>query len=466
MNYQYMDGTEIPIQRDIINDMHIFFDALAAIIPLAQEIESIDNEIKAEYASVYEDIQKLKRFKEELECAINEVASKYDPILVGNYIDRLKDVSTICFTRQSHQAHSAFHGSKHREKRNLGALQERISKLIVPVAKSCMLNAKKRYMASMEKGRIRGKVISSIDNVSCSFALKIRDEILTIRHLIDSDVYIPVEEKNSSKLTRILSGSGKYINIADYLITSFDCRDTVSLTLANKRSWINIHINPNDYTYSITYNSEDDVCLINETSEFPMDLKKGILDEQLFLIASSLILYLDGIELSKNISSCTYNNDDVVGTQHILDMMHVIAKQYVPLASECIRRGLVSTELSIRTGENIQDLQVKTLSLNQIAEVLNNAGEVGAEFATMFGADIDNAELKKKRAKEIIERIEAVKGSKGTDGLNRFYEQHEGIPHTPDVSETDDRPRTKREVRAQEILDIIYDKMRPTNRDD
>ncbi|MCK5660127.1 MAG: hypothetical protein KAH86_02125 [Methanosarcinales archaeon] len=512
MKYQYMDGTGIPIQRDIISDMHVFFDALATIIPLAQEIESIDNEIKTEYASVDNDIQKLKQFREELESVVDEVAAKYDSRLVGNYIDRLHDVSSICFTRQSHQAHSAFHSSKHKERRNLGALRERISKTIAPVSKSCMPDAKKRYMASMEKGRIRGRAITTLDNVSCAFAMKIRDEILTIRHLINSDVYIPVLEKNNSKLARIISESGKYINIADYLITSFDCHNTISMTLANKKSWLNIHINPQNYTYSITYNSENDVLFINESSELPPEIKKEMLNELLFLTGASLTTYLDGIDISKYLSSCTYNNEDAIETNHILDVMRTIAAHYAPLASECLNRGRISTEISIRI-EDGQNSQVKTISLNQIVEILQNAGPVGAEFAAIFNIDTSAVELKKarigdiigrietlkgskgtdglnrfyekhgetpaisdvfgnadaielknSRVDEIIGRIETVKGSKGTDGLNRFYEEHKGISFISDIPETEEKSRIKREVRVNEILDI-YDKIRPVDKD-
>lgn len=458
-----MDGTDLPAQCDIIADLHTFFDALAVIIPLAREIGSISDEIKSEYTSVDVDIQKLKHFRVELETAITEIASRYDPGLVENYVERMNDVSSICFTRQTHQTHSAFHSSKQRERRSLGALRERISKDIVPVFKSCMLNAQRRYMASMVKGRIRGKVISTLDNVSCTFALKIKDEILTIRHLIDSDVHIPVLGKSSSKLTRLISDSGKYINIADYIMTSFDCHDTVSMTFANKRSWLNLHINPHNSTYSITYNSEDGAFLINESSEFPSELNKKKTDELLFLIASSLASYLEGIEMSKYLSACTYNGEDAIETNHILEMMQVIAEHYVPTASECLRRGRISTELSIRVDDGMQS-QVKTLSLNHIADTLNNTGDVGAKLAAMFGANVSDRELKKSRVNDILGRIEAVSGSKSTEGLIRF-EKLTGIPLVSDVTVIDEKSHIKRTTRVQEILHM-YDEMRPSSKND
>ena len=75
MKYIYQDSTELPVQRDFIEDLKVFIDITARVIPLENSIIELKCKHKEELHKLESRIMGMNLFEEKLGILVNKLAN-------------------------------------------------------------------------------------------------------------------------------------------------------------------------------------------------------------------------------------------------------------------------------------------------------------------------------------------------------------------------------------------------------
>ncbi|WNY23677.1 hypothetical protein MmiHf6_09900 [Methanimicrococcus hongohii] len=379
MLYTYQDGTELPVQRDFIQDMKNYVECLEKILPLENQIMELKDLEKDQGALFERRVAVLSGFKENLIRGMPVNLDIDDAALLEPCISEIMEVCDK-FIRKTHDDYeSEIHVMKRDSGAQIKSKEIEIIKILNPFLISSVYGAKRVYDISYHE-ILGGTLYCYSSGLQFNYKLNFVDDRLTVARLL-GDFSLPVMAS-----TGIFTKEHKprVVSLAEYLVLAIQYDDlyNFSLELENKKKIIRI-VRKNG-NFSI-YDDGRDITADAELASL-------IEDAALQRLPKNITEYIRKSVASFELTEILIDDDDAIANNLIFDCMKIIATQYGAIVAECIRRSPIKTEISIKVQLEDGTRTEKYLSKDELYSSLANIGGDGLEIASLIGADAEVVE--------------------------------------------------------------------------
>ena len=377
MKYIYQDSTELPVQRDFIEDLKIFLEITSKVIPLENSIIEIKCRHKEALNELNNRINGMNLFEERLEIAlkrlINEVNTE-DLVPCSNAIlqtcsenlEKKREVLEAEYRKIEN-------GSAYEYKKFESKILEILSRFFI----SGVYGAEKRFELSSNVSGVSGELKGSVSGLQYFYLLEFAEEPLTVEKLL-GNLSLPGWTR-----TGILRKEEKIKmqDLSDFLVSylEYDSQKNVRLTVENKKANRKFRVEGGGLRYFV-YEDDKEITSDNHLGSFiDMDLLTRIPER----IQEYLRMNIRGYTLLKVL----LDEEDAISTNQIFDCLKVIAEQYGVIVQECLAKGHNKDEIIIKTEEVDGTRTEKYLSKSEIYAQLAEVGGEGIEIAGILGVD-------------------------------------------------------------------------------
>ncbi|MDR2944738.1 MAG: hypothetical protein LBU81_06660 [Methanosarcinales archaeon] len=374
MLYTYQDGTELPIQRDFIQDLKNYVECLEKILPLENQIMELKDLEKDQGELFEKKAAVLSSFKENL---LHSMPSEMEPDSAALLNPCICEIIEVCdkFIRMTHENYeSEIYAMKKDSGMQIKSKEHEIIKILSPFLISSVYGSKRIYDVSYHD-RLSGTLYCYSSGLQFNYKLNFSDERLTVSCLL-GDLSLPMMA-TTGLFTK--EHKPRILSLTEYIVLAIQYDDlyNFSIDLENKKKIIRI-VRKNG-NFSIYDEGRD---IMADT-----DLAVLIEDATLQRIPKSIVEYIRKNVSSFELTDILIDDDDAVDANLIFDCMKIIATQYGSIMSECIRRSPVKSEISIKVQLEDGTRTEKYISKDELYSSLANIGGDGLEIAGLIGAD-------------------------------------------------------------------------------
>lgn len=377
MKYIYQDSTELPIQRDFIEDLKLFLDIISRVIPLENSIIEIKCEHKKALRELKNRINGMNKFEERLGLMLKRLVHEVnieDVVPCANSVfqtcseklDKKKEVLEAEYRKMEG-------GTSYEYRKFENKILEVLTRFLI----SGVYGAEKRFELSSSVNGIIGKMEGSVSGLQYYYKLGFSEESLTIEKLIGNKS-LPCWTRTGTlrKEEKI-----KIQELSDFLVSSlvYDSQKNVYLIVESKRANRKFRIDIEDGRYFV-YEENKEITSDRELGAY-VDI------ESLTKIPERVQEYLRTNIRTYTLSEILLDEEDAVSTNQIFDCLKVIAEQYGVIVQECLTKGQNKEEITIKIEEADGSRTEKYLSRADIYTQLAEVGSEGVEIAGILGID-------------------------------------------------------------------------------
>lgn len=377
MKYVYQDSTELPIQRDFIEDLKSLIDITARVIPLENSIIELKCKNKEVLHELNNRITGMNIFEEKLSSLINKLIKE---IGTEDLIPCTDEILITCSENLERKREILEIESKKIENgiaQEYQKIENSVLEVLTPFLISGIYGAEKRFELSNSISGVSGGMEGSVSGLQYYYRLWFTEEPLTVERLIDS-LSLPGWTK-----TGILRKEEKIKmqNLSEFLVSSleYDSEKNIRLVLENKKATRKFRIEGGGLNYFVY---EDD-------REITADKELGDLIDMTVLakISEKVQKYLRANIRTYTLSKVLLDEEDAVSTNQIFDCLKVIAEQYGVVVHECLAKGHNKEEITIKMEEADGTRTEKYISKAEMYTRLSDVGSEGVEIAEILGVD-------------------------------------------------------------------------------
>jgi len=377
MKYIYQDSTELPVQRDFIEDLKSFIDITARVIPLENSIIEIKCKNKEALHELNNRITGMDIFEEKLSSLVKKLARD-----IGTE-DLMPCADSILITCNENFGKKREILEIESRKIESGAAQEyqkietKVLEALTPFLISGIYGAEKRFELSSSVNGVSGEMEGSVSGLQYYYKLWFTGEPLTVERLIGS-LSLPVWTK-----TGILRKEEKIKmqDLSEFLVISleYDSEKNVRIILENKKANRKFRIEGGGLKYFV-YEDEREITEDKDLGGY-IDMR------DLAKIPEKVQNYLRENLRTYTLSKVLLDEEDAVSTNQIFDCLKVIAEQYGVIVHECLARGHNKEEITIKMEEADGTRTEKYISKAEMDTRLSDVGSEGVEIAEILGVD-------------------------------------------------------------------------------
>ncbi|TFH44599.1 MAG: hypothetical protein E4G94_03405, partial [ANME-2 cluster archaeon] len=103
MTFVFQDSTEMPFQKNVIEDLNVFLDIIEKILPIENKSIESNTKIRKEELRYLEETSMMENYSSELTNSLNEISKKYALESIGKCRDILIEKNTTCIEKQKDQ---------------------------------------------------------------------------------------------------------------------------------------------------------------------------------------------------------------------------------------------------------------------------------------------------------------------------------------------------------------------------
>lgn len=377
MKYIYQDSTELPVQRDFIEDLKSFIDITAQVIPLENSIIELKCEHKETLNELNNRITGMNLFEEKLGILLKKLVND---IGTEDLIPCADAILATC-SENLGRKRGLLEGESRRvesaDAQEYKKIESNILDVLTPFLISGIYGAEKKFELSSSINGVTGEMEGSISGMQYYYRLWFTEESLTVERLI-GNLSLPGWTK-----TGILRKEEKIKmhDLSEFLVSSleYDSDKNIRLILENKKSNRKFRIEGGEHKYFVY---EDD-------REITADKELGALIDMATLarIPEKIQDYLRANIRTYTLSKVLLDEEDAVSTNQIFDCLKVIAEQYGVIVQECLAKGHNKEEITIKMEEADGTRTEKYISKTEIYTRLSNVGSEGVEIAEILGVN-------------------------------------------------------------------------------
>jgi hypothetical protein len=377
MKYTFQDSTELPLQRDFIQDLNNFIEMAKKVLPLENSAIELSEEESTEISSLEARIKKIDSFSKDIQQYVDERAKGAEDKEILECRNAVIDVCIETGNRGLKELNQKLEHIKRQSESGIYKIEMDLLNNLNPLFESGIYGANKVYSVSMTEGALKGVLKASFSGMEYTCDLTYAHEILTIREVY-GELSLPTWTKAGifSKENKV-----KMIDVSDYTITSmnYDGNKHVDVSFENKKGDQKFKIISDNDTYQI-YHGEFDVTS-DETllKSAPVDNVAGLVDD--------LKKYMEMFIKYQKLTQILLDGKDAVRNNEVFDCLKLIAEQYGDIVKESLDKGYVKNEITIKIeatdGTRTEKYITKEEAFDQLAEL----GSEGLELASILGVD-------------------------------------------------------------------------------
>ncbi|MCL2550211.1 MAG: hypothetical protein FWE78_04710 [Methanimicrococcus sp.] len=374
MLYTYQDGTELPVQRDFIQDLKNYVECLEKILPLENQIMELKDSEKDQSAVFERKIIILSNFKEGMIHFLPAEQDNDEAALLGPCIGEIVEVCDKFIRRTREEYEAEISSLKKSSTVQIKSKEAEIIKILNPFLISSVYGAKRVYDISYDQ-TLGGTLYCYASGLQFNYKLHFVDDKLTVQRLL-GDFSLPFMA-TTGLFTK--EQKPRVLSLAEFIVLSVQYDDlyNFSLDLENKKKILRI-VRKNG-NFSI-YDDGRDITA-------DTDLAVLIEDSELQKIPKNIVEYIRKSIASFELTEILIDDDDAIANNLIFDCMKIIATQYAAIVSECIRRSPIKSEISVKIQTEDKTRTEKYISKDELYSSLANIGGDGLEIASLIGAD-------------------------------------------------------------------------------
>lgn len=377
MKYIYQDSTELPVQRDFIEDLKTFLDITSRVIPLENSIIEIKCKHKEALHELKSRIEGMSNFEERLETLLRKLVNEVD---IEDVIPCTNAVLQTCSEnigkrREILEAECTKieNGTPDEYKKLEGKILEVLSRFLI----SGVYGAEKRFELSSSTNGISGEMEGWVSGLQYRYRLGFTEEVLTVEKLLGS-LSLPGWTRAGilRKEEKI-----KMQNLSEFLVTflEYDTQKNVRISLENKKANRKFRIEGGEHRYFV-YEDDKEITADKELGAF-IDI------ESLARIPEKVQAYFRANIRTYIISKVFLDEEDAISTNQIFDCLKVIAEQYGVIVQECLTKGHNKEEITIKMEDADGTRTEKYITRAEIYTQLAEVGSEGIEIAGILGVD-------------------------------------------------------------------------------
>ena len=373
MKYTFQDSTELPVQRDFIQDLQDFISISKETIPLEKSIIGIKQGNREETAISQSRLEEIDKFQKDVVDYIEERTQGVEAAeILEIKAKTIEASSTISLLKKNEKLEDI-------DKQNRLALMEaqqletRILTTLSPFFETCIYGAENAYYASAEDKEMKGKQVSSVNGLQYEFELDFMHSSLKVEDL--QELTLPVWAKGG-----ILSREEKVkkMDVSDFHIISVEYEGkSVKTVLQDKDEEHMFTISADDMALLIFYGDHD---ITGDEKLAPL------IDREAFYLFTAKLkeFFTKSIE-SRRLKRVLLDGKNAIEENILFDCLKLIAGIYGKLVRECIEKGYTKEEVTIKMEESASVRTEKYISKSEASSELSSIGSEGMELATILG---------------------------------------------------------------------------------
>ena len=378
MKYIYQDSTELPVQRDFIEDLKTFLDITSRVIPLENSIIEIKCEHKKALRELKNRINGMNKFEERLGLMLKRLVYEVD---IEDVVPCANTVLQTCSEKleKKREVLEAEYrkiegGTSHEYRKFENKILEVLTRYLI----SGVYGAEKRFELSSGVNGIIGKMEGSVSGLQYHYKIGFAEESLTVEKLV-GNLSLPSWIHAAGILRK--EEKIKMQDLSEFIVSSleYDNQKNIRLIVESKKANKKFRIEGEEGRYFV-YEDDKEITADKELSTF-VDI------EGLAKIPEKVQDYLRTSIRTYILSRVILDEEDAVYTNQIFDCLKVIAEQYGVIVQECLAKGHNKEEITIKIEEADGTRTEKYLSRAEIYAQLAEVGSEGVEIAGILGVD-------------------------------------------------------------------------------
>jgi len=373
MKYTFQDSTELPVQRDFIQDLQDFIRISKEAITLEKSIIGIKQGTRDETAISQEKLEEIDGFQKDVISYIEERAQGIESAeILEIKAKTIEAASTIALLKKNERLEDI--DSQNRQAlMEVQQLESQILTTLSPFFETSIYGAEHAYYATVEAKEMKGRQVSSVNGVQYEFELHFAHNSLKVEDV--QELTLPVWAK-SGILSR--EEKAKKMDVSDFHIMSIEYEgNRIKTVLQDKDAEHIFKISADEIALLIIHGNHD---ITGDEKLAPL-----IDSESLYTFLGKLKEFFTKSVKFRNLTRVMLDEKNAVEENTVFDCLKIIAGIYGKLVRECIERGYTKGEVTIKMEEPGSVRTEKYISKSEASGELSSIGTEGMELARILG---------------------------------------------------------------------------------
>ncbi|WP_406659969.1 hypothetical protein V7O66_08960 [Methanolobus sp. ZRKC3] len=377
MRYTYQDSTNLPLQRDFIQDLNDFIDIARNVLPLENSAIELHDEESGEVTSLEARIVNLDKFSKDVQNYVDEITRNAEDKEILECRNSVIDTCIMNSEKGLKLLNQKLEQTKQESESDLYKIENDILTTLNPLFRTGIYSTAKKYYVSMKDEVLKGTLKASFSGIEYSSDLRYSHDVLTIKEVY-GDLFLPTWTKAGilHKENKV-----KMLDVSEFVITTinYDGDSHIDTSFENRKK---------DQKFRITYDGNSSQIFFKE-QDITADetLLKSVKMESIDALMTELRKYVQMFIKSQTLTQILLDGKDAVRNNEIFDCLKLIAEQYGEIITESLERGYVKNEITIKIeasdGTRTEKYITKQEAFDQLAEL----GSEGLELASILGID-------------------------------------------------------------------------------
>lgn len=375
MKYTFQDSTELPIQRDFIQDLQDFISISKETVPLEKSIIEIKQGNIKETAFFQDRLDEIDRFQKDVTDCIEKHAQGIESEDILQIKSRTIETCSATALLKKNERLEDIDRQNRLALIEVRQLEDRILSTLSPFFETAIYNAENTYYASTEDRKLKGWQVSSVDGLRYEFELNFIQDTLKVEDF--QKLSLPVRSK-SGFLSR--EEKVKRLDVSDFHITNIEYgKYNTKVAFEDKDADNRFIVSADDRTFLVMYGDHE---ITGDEKLAP-----AIDRDSLYLFIEKVKEFFTASVVLKRLVLIQMDGKNVVEENMLFDCLKLIAGIYGKLVRECIDRGYTKGEVTIKMEEPGSVRTEKYISKSEASGELSSIGPEGVELATILGVN-------------------------------------------------------------------------------
>ncbi len=377
MKYTYQDSTKLLYQRDFVQDLRAFIEAAKKVLPLENSAIEMNDEEKAEIVSLENRLNDLDKFETDVKRFVENASKDADAKEILECRNTVIDACVASAAKSRETLNSELERSQKVSTREVGRVENQILSLLSPIFDDGIYGAEKKYTASMDENVLRGTLTGTMAGMDYESNLVFANDVLAVREVY-RELTLPTWGKGGlfQKESKV-----KQVDVSDFLITSvnYNGSDNLEFVFENKKAGRKFKITCDNTACHVF---DDDLSITRDDT-----LSSSMNIDDISEFADEVKTYVQEYIKSQTLTRVLIDGKDAIRNNEAFDCLKLIAQQYGDIVKECLERGYVKAEITIKIEQADGTRTEKYITKDEVFTQLSEIGSEGLELAEILGVE-------------------------------------------------------------------------------
>ncbi|AKB37427.1 Chromosome segregation ATPase [Methanosarcina siciliae C2J] len=373
MKYTFQDSTELPVQRDFIQDLQDFIRISKEAITLEKSIIGIKRGTKEETEISQKKLEEIDRFQKDVTGYIEERTQGIESAEILEIKEKTIEAASTAALLKKNERLEDIDRQNRQALMEVQQLETQILTTLSPFFETSIYGAENAYYASVEAKEMKGRQVSSVNGVQYEFELHFAHDSLKVENF--QELTLPLWVK-SGILSR--EEKAKKMDVSGFHIMSIEYEENnVRTVLQDKDA---------EHMFKISAD-ETALLIMHGDHDITGDEKLAALidSEALYMFMGKLKEFFTKSVDFRRLKMVLLDGKNAVEENAVFDCLKIIAGIYGKLVRECIERGYTKGEVTIKMEEPGSVRTEKYISKSEASGELSSIGGEGTEIARILG---------------------------------------------------------------------------------